>query len=84
MFDLGARLFLLALLLTPPLPWLERVPLLIVASAGLLLPELLRSKWLWTALLALLALSLRWLRWLRWTGAQTSPTGWWRSSPDIP
>ena len=60
MFDLGARLFLLALLLTPPLPWLERVPLLIVASAGLLLPELLRSKWLWTALLALLALPLAW------------------------
>ncbi|MGI9430569.1 MAG: hypothetical protein ACR2PQ_00045 [Myxococcota bacterium] len=59
-FDLGTRLFLLALLLTPPIPWLERVPLLVAASAGLLLPELLRSKWLWTALLALLALPLVW------------------------
>jgi hypothetical protein len=59
-FDLGTRLFLLALLLTPPIPWPERVPVLIAASAGLLLPDLLRSKWLWTALLALLALPLVW------------------------
>jgi hypothetical protein len=59
-FDLGLRLFLLASILAPPLPWLERVPLLIVAGAGLLLPALLRSKLLWAGLLALTAVPLAW------------------------
>jgi len=59
-FELGLRLFLLALILAPPLPWAERVPLLIVAGAGLLLPGLLRSKWIWAALLTLTAVPLAW------------------------
>ena len=57
-FDLALRLFLLAQILAPPLPWPERVPLLVVAGAGLLLPGLLRSRALWAALLALTALPL--------------------------
>jgi len=58
--DLGLRLFLLALILAPPFPWLEKVPILVAAAAGLLLPALLRSKLLWAALLALTALPLAW------------------------
>lgn len=58
--DLGLRLFLLALVLEPPLPWAERLPLLVAASAGLLLPNVLRSRLLWGALLALTALPLVW------------------------
>jgi hypothetical protein len=59
-FELALRLFLVAQLLDPPLPWLERLPVLTLAGAGLVLPGLLRSRALWSALLLTLAVPLAW------------------------
>jgi hypothetical protein len=56
--ELGLRLFLVAMLLDPPLPWSERVPVLMLAGAGLAVPAALRSRWLWGALFAATALPL--------------------------
>lgn len=56
--DLALRLFLLAALLDPPLPWIERLPVLLLSGAGLLVPAALRSRLLWAALLAASALPL--------------------------
>ena len=51
--DLALRLSLLAAALDPPLLWFERMPILILAGLGLVVPGALRSRALWTSLLAL-------------------------------
>lgn len=53
--DLTLRLLLLALLLDAPAPWLQRLPVMLCAGAGLLLPGLLRRSALWVLLAALSA-----------------------------
>lgn len=52
-FDLALRLTLLAAALDPPLLWFERMPILLLAGLGLVVPRALRSRALWAGLLAL-------------------------------
>jgi hypothetical protein len=59
-FELGLRLLLLAWILDPPIPWVERIPVLVLAGAGLLVPGLLRSRGLWLGLLIASAAPLVW------------------------
>lgn len=58
--ELGLRLTLLGIALDPPLLWLERMPLLLLAGLGLAVPSALRSRALWAALLAAAAWPLVW------------------------
>jgi hypothetical protein len=57
-FDLALRLTLLAAALDPPLLWFERMPILILAGLGLVVPGALRSRALWVGLLGLAGWSL--------------------------
>jgi hypothetical protein len=59
-FELALRLTLLALALDPPILWFERMPILLLAGLGLVLPAALRSRALWAGLAALSAWPLVW------------------------
>jgi hypothetical protein len=59
-FELALRLTLLALALDPPILWFERMPILLLAGLGLVLPGALRSRALWAGLAALSAWPLVW------------------------
>jgi hypothetical protein len=52
-FDLALRLTLLAAALDPPLLWFERLPILILAGLGLVVPGALRARALWGGLVVL-------------------------------
>jgi hypothetical protein len=52
-FALALRLTLLAAALDPPLLWFERMPVLILAGLGLVLPGALRARALWAGLVVL-------------------------------
>jgi hypothetical protein len=52
-FDLALRLSLLAAALDPPLLWFERMPMLMLAGLGLVVPGALRSRALWAGLVVL-------------------------------
>jgi hypothetical protein len=54
-FELALRVTLLAAALDPPLLWFERMPVLVLAGLGLVVPAALRSRALWAALLLLAA-----------------------------
>jgi len=56
--ELSLRLLLVALLLDSPAHWYFRVPVVLVAAAGLLVPGALRSRWLFAGLTLLTALPL--------------------------
>ncbi len=58
--ELALRLTLLALALDPPILWFERMPVLVLAGLGLVLPGALRSRALWAGLAALSAWPLVW------------------------
>lgn len=68
--DLPLRLSLLAFLWNPGLRWQERVPVLIVAGAGLLLPALARHPATW----ALLSTSLGLRLWVHWPHSDNHDT----------
>lgn len=61
-FEVALRATLLALALDPPLLWFERLPILMTAGLGLVLPGALLSPWLWAAATALVAwpIALHW------------------------
>jgi len=52
-FDLALRLTLLAAALDPPLLWFERLPILVLAGLGLVMPGALRARALWWGLVVL-------------------------------
>jgi len=58
--ELALRFALLVLVLDPPLHWFQRVPIWAVASAGLLLPGLMRRPGLWLCLCGLTTWPLLW------------------------
>jgi len=58
--DLALRMTLLGAALDPPLLWFERLPLVALASFGLLVPAALRSRALWLGMLALASWPLVW------------------------
>jgi hypothetical protein len=59
-FELALRLTLLALALDPPLLWFERMPVLLLAGLGLVVPAALRSPALWLGLVAVSVILLVW------------------------